>query len=364
MNSQLGIPSVTEIDEVWMTKALASAGVAGTATVRRLEKRPIGSGQLGESFRCGLEWDGEGTVPGSLPATVVGKFPSPDPNSREAGRMGAYVREVGFYQDLKPIADVPTPTPLYTAFDPETADFIVLMTDLAPAEQGDQLLGCDLGQATAAVEAIAGLHASTWGTVDEVANFPWLPRRSIDQVSMYGERYLALYAGFSTEFASRLAPEDVDLGRWVGENFDRLLVSHSLPPCVVHNDFRLDNVMFGKSETLSDTVSIVDWQTLGIGCGPVDVAYFVGAGVVPAPGVDDELALFRRYAARLAALGVSADDGELWRSYRLGSVSGYIMAVIASQLVVRTERGYKMFTAMASRHAEQMRRLDIVGALD
>ena len=39
--------------------------------------------------------------PGSGPATLVGKFASPDPTSREfGGRSGYYRSEIGFYREL------------------------------------------------------------------------------------------------------------------------------------------------------------------------------------------------------------------------------------------------------------------------
>jgi hypothetical protein len=90
---------------------------------------------------------------------------------------------------------------------------------------------------------------------------------------------------------------------------------------------------------------------------PVDVAYFVGTGIDGQPGEAAERAIVDAYARALASRGVDADGEELWRSYRLGSASGYVMAVIASQLVVRTERGDRMFTAMARRSAAMARRL-------
>ena len=43
---------------------------------------------------------------------------------------------------------------------------------------------------------------------------------------------------------------------------------------------------------------------------------------------------------------------------------GYLMAVIASQIVEQTERGDEMFIAMASRHATQMADLDVADLLD
>ena len=54
-------------------------------------------------------------------------------------------------------------------------------------------------------------------------------------------------------------------------------------------------------------------------------------------------------------------DEAVWDGYVLGSASGYFVALVASQLVERTERGDDMFVAMASRHAHQIR---TVGLLD
>jgi hypothetical protein len=39
--------------------------------------------------------------------------------------------------------------------------------------------------------------------------------------------------------------------------------------------------------------------------------------------------------------------------YRREAISGAVMAVVASQIVGRTERGDEMFVAMAARHALQ-----------
>ena len=45
----------------------------------------------------------------------------------------------------------------------------------------------------------------------------------------------------------------------------------------------------------------------------------------------------------------------------LGSAGGYLMAMLASQIVERTDRGDEMFAVMAERHAAQVRH---VGLLD
>ena len=49
---------------------------------------------------------------------------------------------------------------------------------------------------------------------------------------------------------------------------------------------------------------------------------------------------------------------EIWDGYRRWAFGGLIMAVAASALVRRTDRGDEMFVTMADRHAQQAIDLD------
>ena len=63
--------------------------------------------------------------------------------------------------------------------------------------------------------------------------------------------------------------------------------------------------------------------------------------------------LLRAYYDDLVGAGVSDFSwDECWRDYRRATFAGLVMAVGASMLVERTERGDRMFMAMAQRHAE------------
>jgi aminoglycoside phosphotransferase (APT) family kinase protein len=122
---------------------------------------------------------------------------------------------------------------------------------------------------------------------------------------------------------------------------------------VVHGDFRADNLLFGL-----DRVVVVDWQTVGLGPPASDLAYLLGTSLEPSLRRQHEAELVDRYVAGLRAQGVDADRAELWHGYRRSAYGGLLMAVIASALVHRTERGDDMFLAMADRSAEQARDLD------
>lgn len=84
------ILSAEEVSPVWLTEILADAGIGGGATITTLTGRPIGTGQVGESVRFTLQWSSDDP---SLPASVVGKFPSKSELSRAAAAATrTYVR--------------------------------------------------------------------------------------------------------------------------------------------------------------------------------------------------------------------------------------------------------------------------------
>ena len=57
------------------------------------------------------------------------------------------------------------------------------------------------------------------------------------------------------------------------------------------------------------------------------------------------------------------DWDRCWHDYRRGTWAGLIMAVAASMLVERTDRGDQMFLTMADRHARHALDLDAVELL-
>jgi aminoglycoside phosphotransferase (APT) family kinase protein len=131
----------------------------------------------------------------------------------------------------------------------------------------------------------------------------------------------------------------------------------------VHGDFRLDNMLFGQAEAAAP-LAVVDWQTCAHGHPASDVAYFLGAGLLPDLRRREEKELLAHYHAELRAQGV--DDyalESLEADYRRFSFSGLVMAVVASQIVEVSERGDAMFAAMAERHGQQIADLDAEAGL-
>ena len=341
----------------WLTQALA--GVLDGAAVIDVSGTPVGTGQMCDSVRLRLTYDRAG--PGSAPPTLIAKLPAADEQSRATAlSLRSYETEVRFYQQLAPQLGIRTPRAYYADIDVATASFVLLLEDMAPARQGDQLTGCTLAEATAALDQLVGLHAPRWGD-PTLAQLDWLYRDPEASRTFMLGLLPTLWVGFTERYADRLGPEVLELGGAVIAGLEGYL-DDPAPRTVTHGDYRLDNLLFGGPPE-APTVAVVDWQTCALGNALSDVAYFVGAGLLVDDRRPHEEALVRRYHERLGGAGVDLPWQDCWRSYRRGTVAGLIMALAASMLVERTPRGDDMFMVMAERHARHALDLDALGTL-
>jgi hypothetical protein len=356
-----------DVDADWLTAVLRAAGIGDGNEVRSVDARSIGTGQVGENVRFALTW--RHADPG-LPSTVVGKFPSASETSRATAKsLNNYRQEVGFYRDLRRAVTIRAPHVHHVGWHEETHDFVLLMEDVAPAAQGDQLAGCTLEQAEHVIDEAVGLHAPTWGRGIALADeIDWLTAPSEERTTMLVWLLGHTWPGFADRYADRLGPDDLAIGKALVDHYATYQAAvadwadrHGAW-AITHGDYRLDNLLFGDGVT-APHVTVVDWQTASVGTGPGDVAYFCGAGLLPEVRALHERALVDRYAAGLRRAGVDITDEAVWDGYVLGSAGGFLMAQIASQIVERTDRGDDMFVAMATRHADQMRAVGLIDRL-
>jgi hypothetical protein len=334
----------------WLTNALHDH--LDDARVTDATTQPLGTGQMCDSVRITLTYDGET----SLPETLVAKLPAADETSRNTAMMlRNYVKEVSFYRELVGDLTIRTPRVYYADIDEDGVRFVLLMQDMAPAAQGDQLTGCTPEIARAALKELVGLHAPRWND-ETLKSYPWLYADPETGRSMSLGMLPMLWNGFRDRYADQLSDEVTSAGSALFDNIGGYVTDAGGPKTVVHGDYRLDNLLLGPGP---DDVCVVDWQTIALGAAGSDVAYFIGAGLLPDVRRDHEQDLVRSYHNDLLAAGVAAFSfEELWRDYRRGSWSGLVMAVGASMLVERTDRGDQMFMAMASRHARHALDLD------
>lgn len=337
-----------DVTPEWLGQVLGHGGY--DVVVKSLDARQIGTGQMARCFRYVLELEGDAGAPTSL----VGKFNSTDPGTLDvAAEYGAYAAEIGFYRDTAGDLPIPTPRCHFADVAADGRSFALILEDMQPASQGDQMRGCSLAVAREAVAGLAAMHAATWNR-ESLNDLAWL-RRQLDYQETFYEQQSSLTPDFLRRFADRLEPEIVALAERMAEGY-RNLLSGLLeePNALVHWDYRADNLLIDEARR-PPSVTTVDWQTVMRGPPLQDLAYFIGASLTTRDRRAHEQALLAAYHAALLERGVSGYGFEQCRrGYQLGSFSGLTMAIRAAMLVVETERGNEMFLTMARRHGRQI----------
>ena len=223
-----------------------------------------------------------------------------------------------------------------------------MLEDMAPSRQGDQIQGGSPQQVRSAVVELAklGSHPLSEARREQI---DWL-NQGADNRELIREALPMMYPTFCEIFAGRLPKEVLQLGAELMSRFSAYLDIEPTRQCLTHNDFRLDNMLF---DATGRRAVIVDWQTASWGSGISDLAYLVGTSFECTDDrAEHEHGMLSLYLDTLLERGVSLDYESAWLDFRRAAFSGLIMAVNASILVERTERGDEMFAKMAERSAQ------------
>jgi thiamine kinase-like enzyme len=125
---------------------------------------------------------------------------------------------------------------------------------------------------------------------------------------------------------------------------------------LMHGDYRLDNMLFDPDRT---RITVVDWQTLGLGLPARDLAYFTATSLAPDVRADIEGDLVGRYHRALQGYGVSDYDAQTcWHDYRLGVLQAPLLSALGFAFAASTERGDQMMLAMFHRGCRAIRELE------
>jgi Ecdysteroid kinase-like family len=348
-------PAVCEIGEVtaeFLTSALA--GRLGNTEVTAVDATPVGTGQVSDTYRLRLTYDG----PAALRPTMIAKIPAADPASRAAARaFRTYEIEASFYDQVAAGLPVALARCYYAGYDAELDEYIVLLEDLAPASPGDQLAGLGADDAAAAVDELAALHSAGWDS-PELAALPWLNRSSPDAAALMTAVLTDLYPGFLERYAASLDPGTVTVIEDFLPHAGSYLATADETRTIVHGDFRADNLLLGQPRP-----TVLDWQTCSFGQAAGDLSYFLGSSLPVPARREHEEALVRRYHSALSRRGVQLAWTDCWTGYRRNAFGGIVMDVIAAMVVQQTPRGDKMFAAMANRHARHALDLDALALI-
>jgi len=346
-----------DVTPAWLSTVLKEhrAGV----DVSEVDVVAIGTGQTGATYRVSARYE---TDPAGLPQTFVIKLPAQDDAVRDRVILG-YRSECAFYSSVADRVRVPTPQCFYCEISDDAMEFALLLADQAPAVQGDQIAGCGEQEARLAVAALAALHGPSW--CDPVwLDFPAIAFGRPDEDSAKGLGEVAKMSADITlgKLGDRMSAQDREtftatmglVTPWLLAERDRF--------SLMHGDFRLDNMLFDPDRT---RVSIVDWQTLGVGLPARDLAYFTATSLDSQLRSTIEEDLVYEYHRALIGYGVTGYDRETcWRDYRLGVPQAPLISALGFAFAAGTERGDDMVLTMLTRGCQAIRdlgTLDLIG---
>ncbi len=330
----------------WLSSVLG--GDVGPIATER-----IGDGHIGVNVRISMP-----EAEGELPRSVVLKLPATDETSlTTAAMLRHYERETRFYTELASTVDIRIPACFHGEWTAATNDFVLVLEDMAPARQGDQVAGCGVEQAMVAVRELAKLHGPRWDD-PTLFDVDWIDRDKGDEsANGLAVMWQMFFPGFAGTYRSHLSSDEFELAERFGGVIAQWRGGRSGPKAITHGDYRLDNMLFAAAEG-GPPVTVVDWQTPAPGDPIADLSYFIGAGLLPADRRAHERDLVAAYLEALGAYGVTLDESWVWEQYRREAFAGLTVAAMASQIVTLNERSEAMFGAMAQRHLRQALDLD------
>ncbi|HVF32774.1 MAG TPA: phosphotransferase [Acidimicrobiales bacterium] len=303
--------SLADLTPGWLSAALGAEVVdADVTTIAE------GEGFMGRLARIALTYaDGA-----AGPASVVAKLPTDEPGAVVLGQMlRVWEREAKFYGELAPALPVRTPRCYHADGDHESGIYALLLEDLSPYDSGDQLAGATAEQAVAGVDWLARFHAAESGG-GHGAGMAWLPATATDPMYQgLGPILEGVFPIFLEKFGHLLPPATAG---WVGKMVPRWSESMAdqwLPPTLVHADFRVDNLFFDGGAGRAGEVDVIalDWQSIALGEGAYDLAYFLGGSLPVDLRRERERDLVETYGQTMREHGAAVPVGdELFDVYR------------------------------------------------
>lgn len=334
-----------EITAAWLASALGT-------DVSAVEVAAIGTGQTGATYRITPTYP----RPSGHPSTLIAKLPSQFPEVRARVALG-YRAEHAFYTHAADTVSVPLPHLYRCEISEDSTEFVLLLADLEPAVPGDQIRGCDRAAAATAVEALAGLHGPRW------CDPAWLsfagitmPKADADFARGMGQLgHVALDATLAG-IGDRMDARDRATLTESADLIEEWLLLHPDRFCLLHGDYRLDNILFHPD---TGAVTVVDWQTLTVGLPARDLAYFLGTSLESELRAQVESELVQAYHRRLTEYGVTDYAAvECWDDYRVGMLQVPLLTTFGYAFTAATDRGDEMMLAMIERGCRAIRHLD------
>ncbi|MDG2004725.1 MAG: phosphotransferase [Novosphingobium sp.] len=343
---------LADIDSDWLAGLLDGAGFED---FQLLSCEAVGHGTTADVVRLHLVSQVSGQ-----PHSLIAKLPRlqhvEDP---VAASIYGYGREAQSYRFFG--EEPPCRIPLCYAAADEAGGHALILEDMAEdCSPGDQIAGCGVKEADAVVRELAGLHAR-YRRSGEIEALDWPNRRWRNAT-----RSLSLFANGATAIRERYAESLGEAPLGVIDAVVPLISDWSavvsFEPTLIHADPRVDNIIFEqRSEGIR--ACLIDLQSISVGDGAYDLAYFLTGSLDPEARASCERTLVAWHATQMRKVEPSFSDDKAWLRYRQCAISGLAGTVGAAGLLPGGEHVNALLIALLRRNCAAIIALDgLVGA--
>jgi aminoglycoside/choline kinase family phosphotransferase len=344
--------TINDVTPAWLGEVLGLE-VTGIS----VEQIGQGVGLMGDIYRVALQTSQEETskeeTPGTTLTSVVVKLPSSFEDNRTQGvSLGMFEAEVKFYSELAEQASVGMPRVYHAEIIEGTPEFVILMEDLSHLESVAQNDGMSFDQALAAVRVLASIHAVWWNKV-QVESLEWIPSMVGPRIEYVDQLLTQIYPVFAEGFGKNLPKGGLELYEQFAGNYLKIntAISDRSPWTLAHQDYRVENLLFG--EPGSGKAVVLDWQGIGRGPGAYDLAYLLGGSMTVDARRQHEVELVHAYHDELVANGISDFSyDQAFNDYGHAHLMGGLAVAMftAGTLDLSNDRGKQLVASMAERH--------------
>src|SRR4051794_27537273 len=156
---------LADIEASWIETLLRKANPRSNPTVKNIDLQRIGEGVgfLGELGRINIEYADDDA---GYPPSLIVKFSSPDASVRQFVAMfGLYRCEVNFYRHIAEDVPIRIPRCYFAEINEDGTQCALVFEDLgATGHVGDQVAGCTIEEARAAITNLAAFHGAMWNS--------------------------------------------------------------------------------------------------------------------------------------------------------------------------------------------------------
>lgn len=339
------ISSAKQINSAWLQSVFSEAGKDFPA-ITGVRVEPVGNGTSGDTVRAVIEYDSMALD--GAPSSVVCKFHSDVPEIFEAARQsGIFLTEANALKLLADGCDASIPELYLVNVAEDGGQFNLVCEDLSTfCELGDQIAGCSIEEAEAAVIELARLHRQFWNE-PQLNSMTWIKPRMEFPENILEELHDRLSDLLTVELYD-IVKQSIPL---VFDWLNRQPANQTL----LHSDCRVDNILFDKRQADRPRAYLIDFALTNIGDATADVAYLLTSSLSPEDRLACEMGLLKLHTKEIAIKDPAYTLEMAVAAYRENIVSSLFLTLVAARRALETPHNRLMLTKLFERNCAALK---------